>query len=365
MEALITLKKYVDMPSGSMDKQDCEALARILTEDFEAIGMSVTAHPGKVHGPTLICRWGEGPKQLMLMGHYDTVFPHGTAQPYAAAGDWATGSGIGDMKGGIAVMLHALKVVLPALDPAQHALVAVLNGDEEVGSEESRGHILAQAERSLAALSFEPGHHGRLTVERKGVTCFELRCTGIGGHAGSFYKQGASAIQSLCEAIGRLYALRDDAHDLSLSIGTIAGGTADNVIASQASARGEFRSFDPALLRKMQQDVMAVCAAPAVPGTQIEVTIGASHPACKSTPQSVALFEKASAIARSQGRSLALEQTGGAGDISFAAEAGIPVLDGLGLEGQGYHTDKERANIALMPQNIDLAARLIQQLLTE
>ena len=364
MEALITLKKYVDMPSGSMDKQDCEALARILTEDFEAIGMSVTAHPGKVHGPTLICRWGEGPKQLMLMGHYDTVFPKDISQPFALVDETkATGSGIVDMKGGIAIMHHALKAALPQIDPQKHAIVCVLNADEEVGSGESREHILDNAKQSFAALSFEPAHEGALTVERKGVTCFELHCSGIGGHAGADYKKGASAIQELMGKLQQMYALRDDSKDISVNIGVISGGTADNVIANQAYARGEVRSYDPQEMERLHQALRDICAAPGLTGASTKLIFNASHPPCKQTDQSLALFEQAKAIGASLGLSPWLLSTGGASDIAFAAQANIPVLDGLGMEGGGIHTTEEWLDVSKVDKQLEMATQLMEELL--
>ncbi len=363
-QAINTLKRYVNLPSGSWDRMDAIALAQALAEDFTAAGMQVTQVPGTVHGPTLVCSWGNGPKQLLLMGHYDTVFPTSQMQPFRLAGDTAWGSGTADMKGGLVVMLYALKEALPKLDPSQHRIVCVLNGDEEVGSVESQGHILEAAKASVAALSFEPGGD-ELNIERKGVTSFTLTANGQGGHAGSQYKHCHSAVEGLCDVINRLYTLRDDKQDVSINIGVIAGGTAENVVAHQASARGEFRAYDPELLAGMQQKVSALCAQCAVEGVTITAAFGATHPACKRTEGSVKLFEKAQALAKNQGRNLALHVTGGAGDISFAAKAGIPVLDGFGLPGAGYHTDKEQADVSLFPQAISLAADMIVAVLED
>ena len=156
---LETLKTYVNLPSGSYDKHLCARMAEQLTCDLQALGMQVTAHEGKRFGPTLVAKWGSGPRQLMLMGHYDTVFPENISQPFQLVDEQrATGSGIVDMKGGLAIMVHALKEVLPQVDGTKFSVVCVLNADEEVGTGESRGHIVENARQSFAALSFEPGH---------------------------------------------------------------------------------------------------------------------------------------------------------------------------------------------------------------
>lgn len=361
---LETLKTYVNLPSGSFNKADGEQLAQRLKADFESLGMAVNLHPGEQFAPTLVCTWGQGNKQLMLMGHYDTVFPTEISQPFAMVDDTkATGSGIVDMKGGIAIMYHALKAVLPKVNPETYSIVCVLNADEEVGSGESRGIILDNAKESFAALSFEPGHEGALTVERKGVTCFELNSTGIGGHAGADYKSGASAIQELMGKLQQIYALRDDSKDISVNIGVISGGTADNVIATQAYARGEVRTYDPVEMDRLHKALQDICAAPGLKGASTTLKFNASHPPCKQTEQSLKLFEKAEKIGKALGLNPWLLSTGGASDIAFAAQANIPVLDGLGMEGGGIHTTEEWLDVSKVDKQLEMATQLMEELL--
>ncbi len=362
---LETLKTYVNLPSGSFDKALSTTLSEKISEDLSALGFEVTAHEGALHGPTLVAAWGQGARKLMLMGHYDTVFPENISQPFQLVDDTrATGSGVTDMKGGIALMVHALKAVLPKVDAQAYSIVCVLNADEEVGSGESRGYILDNAKKSFAALSFEPGHDGAMTIERKGVTCFEINATGIGGHAGADYKKGGSAIQELLNKLQQIYALRDDSKDISVNIGVISGGTADNVLAHEAYARGEVRSYDPAEMDKLHQQLKAICAAPGLPGAATVLTFKASHPPCKKTEASMQLFAVAKGIGKSLGLSPYLLSTGGASDIAFAAQANIPVLDGLGMEGGGVHTTEEYVNLEKVDIQLELAKQLLLKLLS-
>ena len=112
-----SLKRYVNQPSGTFDREDVAAVARMFEEDFSSLGFACERIPGERFGPALRARIGAGAKQLMLMGHMDTVFPHDTAVPYTDLGDGrAMGSGIIDMKGGDVVMLYALRRALPGLD---------------------------------------------------------------------------------------------------------------------------------------------------------------------------------------------------------------------------------------------------------
>lgn len=358
---LETLKKYIDQPSGSFDVEDVAGVADLIAEDFESLGFTVKKIPGKKFGPVLDCTIGTGDKVLMLMGHMDTVFPHNVYVPYKDNGDGtAMGSGITDMKGGIMIMLYALKEALPQIDLTKYTLRAILNPDEEVGSPESHELILNTAKESFAALSFEPsGPKPRLTCARKGVTSVLISCKGIPGHAGAQYKQCASAIQALCAQITKLYTLRDDDHDLSFNAGFITGGTAENVVAPDASCKCEFRYFDQKYQQILMDKIVAICAEEPVPGVTTSVTFGASHPAIDLNPASQVLLSKAQAIAKEQGREMPHEKVGGAGDISIAGQAGIGVLDGLGMPGAKMHTVEEFGVISMVPQQIELAAKLM------
>ncbi|HML46375.1 MAG TPA: M20/M25/M40 family metallo-hydrolase [Clostridia bacterium] len=349
-EALRLLERYVSLPSGPWAKADAEKLTQAVREDFEALGLSVTSIPCEKVGPVLECRWGHGPKRLLLMGHLDTVFPREECQPFRLEGNRVHGSGVTDMKGGVVIMHQALE--------------AVLNCDEELGSPESGQHILRNAKECFAVLSFEPCRvGGGLVCERKGVTSFELKCTGIRGHAGAAYKQCASAIQELCARVTELYTLRDDDRDISLNIGVIQGGTAENVVADEASLRGEFRYYDQNYQAMLMDRIRAICDKPGVPGTTTTLAFGAAHPALRRNERSLELMRMAQEIAREDGRELHEESTGGAGDIAIAGLAGIPCLDGLGLEGEGVHTIQEVGYIDSMEPQIKLAEKLMLKLL--
>ena len=356
-----TLKKYVNQPSGTFDVEDVTKVAEMFAEDFRSLGFETELLPGEKLGPKLRARIGTGEKQLMLMGHMDTVFPHAMWHPYEDRGDGtAQGSGINDMKGGVVVMLHALKNVLPKLELKKYRLCVLLNPDEEIGSPESHAVIFETAKESFAALSFEPsGSDGRLTCARKGVTSVLVQCTGIPGHSGVRYKECASAIQALCAQITKLYALRDDSRDISFNAGKISGGTAENVVAGTAECKCEFRYFDESLKPVIAEKIREICAAEPVPGVTTTLTFGASHPACDLNPKSQALLDKATKIAAEQGISVYHERTGGAGDISIVAQAGIGVLDGLGLRGSFAHCPNEDAILESLPERIALAGALL------
>lgn len=360
MDALKLLEKYVSMPSGSVDIDDVNALAEVILDDIQSLGFELKPHraPGK---PTIIeATYGHGSKKIMLIGHMDTVFPRHDFMPFRIEGDTAYGSGVMDMKGGIAIMLCALEKALPGVDKDKYTLQILINPDEELGSPSSQELITESAKTAAACLSFEPARpSGALVCERKGVSSFTIKCRGVRGHAGMVYKSCHSAIQEICHRVERLYTLRDDARDISINVGSITGGTAENVVADYAEAHCEYRYFDMAYKQEIADKIKSICAEPGIDGCTTELTFGPSHPAAKLSAGSQCLYNMAREIASNLGETATLEQTGGAGDISIAAAAGAPVLDGLGMEGAGAHTREEFAKLNRMPYKIELAAQLI------
>lgn len=358
------LKKYVDMPSGSYDAADVAALAEIIAADFADIGFNVEKIENEGFGPTLVCRWGRGEKQLLLLGHMDTVFRHDEYVPFRMIDETrCMGSGSCDMKGGIVIMLHALVEAMSAVDPEKYTLCAVINPDEEIGSRMSFDTILNEAKKSYACISFEPGlKDHRLVCERKGITSIKVSCEGIPGHAGGNYRECASAVQALCAQITRLYTLRDDEKDISFNAGIISGGTARNVIAAHAECICEFRCFEPELQQETEKKAFELTADEPVPGVKTTVEVFGRRPAIAVNEKSLALFDIAGQVIRDKGFETGLVATGGAGDIAIAGLAGIGVMDKFGMIGDKIHTLDEYSRIDLIPEQIDIAAETIRRL---
>ena len=354
----------MNLPSGSYDLPGLAAFTVQVESDMRALGFAVTRHGAPGVGDTLECVYGDGEDTLLLLGHMDTVFPRAESQPFCdLGGDEVTGSGVMDMKGGLLIMQTALADVLPDL-PKTARVVCVLNADEEIGSGTSSALITEWAKKSFACLVFEPMREsGALVRQRKGVISFRVRCTGIRGHAGSAYLRSASAIQQLCAVISELYALRDDARQISVNVGVISGGTAENVVCDEATALAEVRFYNPAYGEEILGKLRAICEKPGVPGTATELTVNASHPPFMATEKSLRLLALAQEVAREQGIELPAEDTGGAGDVSFASLAGVAALDGLGLLGFGAHTTKERGELSSFAQNAKLSAALMRALI--
>lgn len=361
-DPLMTLKQFVDQPSCTFEKEDVAAVAELMAAEFRGLGFTIETIPGDQFGPKLVCSIGEGDKVLLLLGHMDTVFPREQYVPYTEQDDGTIlGSGINDMKGGIMVMLYALKAALPVIDLKKYTIRAVLNPDEEVGSPESHDVILENAKKAFAVLSFEAARpNGGLTAARKGVTSVLVSCKGVPGHSGSKYLESVSAIQALCAQITKLYTLRDDAREISFNAGLISGGTAENVVAPDASCKCEFRYFNQAYKAELTEKIRALCADEPVPGAVTTLTFGPSHPAIDLNEKSQALIDIAQEISRRQGVDRPHTKTGGAGDISIAGQAGVGVLDGFGTFGGGAHTAKEFCVKERINVQIEFACEMIK-----
>lgn len=356
------LENWVNMDSGSRDKMEVDAFSRAVEAEFRKIGMRTERIHRESVGDLLECRYGDGPRRILLLGHMDTVFPKGTAdiQPFRRQKDRFFGPGVLDMKGGIVTILFALENILPIL-PKEFGIDVLLNSDEEIGSPYSRDRIVEEARKSAMCLSFESAKPGTLTTERKGILNFNLTVRGVSAHSGVNFSKGSSAIEEIAYKVCRLCDLMDSSREITVNVGKIEGGGKVNIVPDFARAECEARYFhtdDRNMILSCLRSIAEECQ---VKGTNARVEIGTERPPMAMSDGIRRLF----GIARSQslrlGRELQERKTGGGGDISFAASAGIPVLDGLGPEGENSHTDREFVRIESLPYKIELVTHLLEE----
>nr|WP_203587082.1 M20/M25/M40 family metallo-hydrolase [Actinospica acidiphila] len=210
-------------------------------------------------------------RPVLLLGHYDTVWPTGTLEswPFRRDGDTVTGPGVFDMKAGLVQAVWALRA-LDALGLPRPAVTLMLNGDEETGSLASRDAIVETGRDCRLAMVFEAAVDGAIKTARKGVGLFTLTVTGSEAHAGLDPASGASAVDELAYQILRLAELRDLEAGTSLNVGVVEGGTRSNVTAGRASAHLDVRVASAA-----EQDRITRALAdlrPVDPGTRLQVT---------------------------------------------------------------------------------------------
>ncbi len=276
--------------------------------------------------------------------------------PFVADGDIARGPGVYDMKGCLVLMLAAIDEAGSSRRP----LRVFLTADEEQGSRTAREPLRDVVDGVAAAFVVEPpSASGNLKTSRKGLGRFRIAVHGRPAHAGTNLADGASAVEELAHQIIRLHALTDHERGVSVNVGMITGGTAENVVAANAEANLDVRVARAADVEAVEKTLHGL--EPVVAGTTISVSGHWTRPPLEPTPASRKLFAKAQEHAAALGLELGEEATGGGSDANLIAAHGVPVLDGLGAEGGGAHAYDEHVRL----DTLHLRARLLAHLLED
>jgi len=365
-----TIESLVRIESPSDDKAAVDRCGAELAARLEAIGGRVTRLPQRERGDHLRAEFrvsppeADGPAQagrhVLLLGHFDTVWPIGTLNrmPVVHTGGRLHGPGVFDMKAGIGLAMLATRALLETATPVAHRIVMLWTTDEEVGSATSRAVIEDEARKSDAVFVLEPSlPGGAVKTARKGVGEYELHVHGIPAHAGIDPSKGASAIHELARQILRLEELHDLERGVSVTVGRVSGGTRTNVVAEDARAvidvrattGGDAARLDAALRRLTPVD----------PRTTLTISGGIDRPPLERTEQVIRLYQKARAVASELGLTLEEGSTGGGSDGNFTAATGVSTLDGLGAVGDGAHALHEHVEVSQLPDRAALVAGLI------
>lgn len=346
----------IESPSG-----DVAALGRCgrrIAALLEEAGASVERLPHPDAGAPLRATLGEGGRRVVLLGHFDTVWPVGTTSqmPVEIRDGRLHGPGTLDMKAGLVIAMLAGALAAPRLRTLQ--LRYLFTTDEEVGSQTSRALIEDEARRSDAVLVFEPSlPGGALKTARKGVGTFRLEAHGISAHAGIAPQDGASAITEMARQILALQALQASERGTTINTGVVSGGSRSNVVAEFAAADIDVRVAQADERARIEQAVAAITSHDS--RVRVQWSGGFERPPLERGPHVARLF----ALARSAGERLGLEvregSTGGASDGNFTAALGVPTLDGLGADGEGAHARHEHVDIASLPDRVALAAAVL------
>jgi glutamate carboxypeptidase len=358
-----TIEALVRLESPSTDKAAVDRCGDEVGRLLASLGGTVTRMPGGARGDHVLATFAGGPGRVLVLGHFDTVWPVGqiARMPLHEADGRLYGPGIFDMKAGIGVGLLAMRALqaLPLPDPP--AVAMLFTTDEEIGSGTSRALIERTAAECGAVLVLEPSLPGGAAKTcRKGCGEFELVVHGIAAHAGVEPEKGASAIHELALQITAMTALQDLDRGISVNVGEIDGGSRPNVVADRARALIDVRVTTAADAARLDAAFRGL--APRVPGTRLEVTSAAWRPPLERTAEVVRLYELARDVARQLGRDLAEGATGGGSDGNFTAAIGVPTLDGLGPRGAGAHAMHEHVELDDLTWRAALVAGLVSRL---
>jgi glutamate carboxypeptidase len=356
-----TIESLVRIESPSDDKAAVDRCGAELAARLRAIGGDVTTLPQSDRGDHLRAEFGPAAgRPVLLLGHFDTVWPIGTLDrmPVVHTDGRLHGPGVFDMKAGIGLAMLATRALLETAAPVGHRIVMLWTTDEEVGSATSRAVIEDEARKSEAVFVLEPSlPGGAVKTARKGVGEYELHVHGIPAHAGIDPSKGASAIHELARQILRLEELHELARGVSVTVGRVSGGTRTNVVAEDARAVIDVRATTGSDAARLDEALRRL--APVDPRTTLTISGGIDRPPLERTEQVIRLYQKARAVASELGLTLEEGSTGGGSDGNFTAATGVSTLDGLGAVGDGAHALHEHVEVSLLPDRAALVAGLI------
>jgi glutamate carboxypeptidase len=345
--------------SGSRNLDGLQRIAAVLADAFsglpgelmmlDAAAVETVDSAGRAggleHGKNLhLAVRPDAPVQLLFTGHMDTVFAadHAFQQTRWLDDGVLNGPGVADMKGGLAVMLAALKSVEASEAAVKIGYEIVINSDEEVGSLGSAPLLTRAAQGKVAALTYEPSAlpDGTLAGARPGSGNFSIVVHGRSAHAGRNPEEGRNALVAAADLALRLDALKRDG--LTVNPARIEGGSPSNVVPDLAVLRVNMRPRTPELEAQAKQEIDAIIASIAAErGVTIDVHGGFGRPPKPMTPQMERLFGLVKEAGADLGQQVQWKATGGVCDGNNIAACGVPVVDTMGVRGGKIHSMEE------------------------
>ena len=358
------LRELTLLESPSLEKAPADRCCGFLADQWLLRGGIIHLLKQKHRGDHLRIVWpptaNRPSSQLLVLGHYDTVYPTGTLarMPFRISNGKAFGPGTFDMKAGIVQAIFAFEALRQMKLPVRKNLVFLWTSDEEIGSASSRSVIEAEAKRSDAVFVLEPslGPRGLLKTSRKGVGEAELIVHGRASHAGLAPEKGINAIHELAAQIARIERWNRPRRGVIVNADIIEGGSRTNVIADHARATLDLRAWHAADMRALESRLHSL--KPVHRGAKLEITGGFGRPPLERI-HSAALFSRAKSLARQFGLNLGEAAAGGGSDGNFTAPLGVPTLARLGAARDGAHSTHEHVIVKTMPHRAALLAALL------
>jgi glutamate carboxypeptidase len=359
------LRAFVEIESPSDDKASTDRFAEFLRDFLPGrLACRIDIVEQQRFGNHVRMEIGPrdtGTKPIVMLGHFDTVWPLGTlaSMPFRVADGRAFGPGAFDMKSGLVLGIEALST-LQDLKELHAPVVFLFTSDEEVGSPSSRALIESEAYRSRATLVLEPAAGRSLKTSRKGVGFFHVQVEGVAAHAGSNPELGASAIEELARIVLDLQALNDPSTGTTVNVGVVSGGTRPNVVPAAAVAEVDLRVRTLVEAQRLEEIILGL--PPHNPKTRLTVTGGINRPPMERTSGVATMYEIAKRAGAAIGLDLTEASVGGGSDANFVTPLGVPVMDGLGAVGDGAHAVNEHVLLESLPVRSALIAGLIREL---
>lgn len=337
----------VNQDSPASYREGVDLVAKRVFKELEEAGASTRWDE---EGKALIAEIpGDSRAPVLLLGHMDTVFLVGEAarRPFTVEGSRVTGPGALDMKGGVAVMLSALKA-LHSAGFSGRPLKVILVSDEEIAHNGSKATVMLQREARGCAACFncETGYEDNsLVIGRKGGVVFKAAVHGIAAHAGNNPRQGRSAIWEMAKKIDDIQNMTDWDKGITFNVGTIKGGTVSNAIPDYCEVEGDIRFQDPDISPFVKEELLKVLNHTYIEGTKTELLL--YHEGMlpmKMTEENRKLFEFVKKTGEENGIPVSEGKlVGGGSDSGYVVYAGVPTVCAMGVKGRFNHTRDEYA----------------------
>ncbi len=345
------LETLVNIDSGSYNKAGVDRAGIAVCDFLKSHGIAFDVITHNQFGNAIRAAIGTpGERNILLMGHRDTVYPDGEVRrrPFRTDGERAYGPGVADMKAGL-VMNCFVAAVLKKFGAAPAPVVVLFTADEEIGSPTSRALIKQEAKRAAIVLNAEPGRpENSVVTGRKAGIFMRFEVVGRAAHAGANFEQGASAIGEMAHKIVALHAVTDLARGITVNVGVVGGGQTVNTVAPSARGEIDLRYIDPADRARVLASIGAIMAHSTVAGTSANFEVYAEFLPLVQTSESKRLFELYAASGRVLGITIAEIFTGGCSDAGFSAAAGAPTICAVGPIGARTHSPDEYLELASM-----------------
>jgi glutamate carboxypeptidase len=377
---LAQVEAWSAINSGTSNLAGLAAQADALAEAFSALpGTVERVDPAPVtaiaadgtafdkpHGQHLVVRVRpDAERRILLTGHMDTVYPADHPFQHISWRDSQTlcGPGVADMKGGIAVMLHALLAFEQTAAATRLGYDVLINSDEETGSLASAALIAELAAGKLAALTYEPTilPDGTLAHARSGSGNYAIHIKGRSAHAGRNPHEGRNAIVAAADLILRLKAL--ERADITINPARLEGGAANNVVPDHALLRFNIRPKTAdagAVFERALNQLLADIE------TAHEVLThrhgGITRPPKPVDAKAQRLFDLVRECGAELGQAIRWQASGGVCDGNNIAACGVPVVDTMGVRGGAIHSPQEYLIVPSLAERAALSARVIERL---
>ena len=368
-EAMVdTWKLLVDRDCGSGNKAGVDGVGRDVKDFLEKCGFKVWFHEYEKAGNMLVAEYGDASKPfIVLTGHMDTVFGDGTAaaRPFTIKDGKVTGPGVLDMKGGVTILLYAVRFLLEA-GYNRYRIKIILAGDEEVahGNSTASADYEKEAKGAIMGFNLETGFvDNSVVIERKGVAQYLFEVDGVGAHAGNNPEDGRSAVEELAHKILDIQAETDWQEGTTVNCGVIAGGTVANAVPEHAWVKVDVHFKTTAGMERIEKAFQTIAKKQYVESTTTCCKKLVVFPPMERLESSEKLFERAEAIAEKYGFPKAKAiAVGGGSDSAHLTACGIPTLCALGVRGQFNHTEREWAEEESLFERTKLLMALLSEL---